>query len=67
MNYFVRYIIILEQMCTDKTCKNDGKCSLNYGVVVCECTERFSGAFCELKIEITDWNDYIGNKIFYYR
>jgi hypothetical protein len=55
------YNLKLETTCTDSTCQNAGVCKISYGSLTCNCSQGFSGVYCELKDSETDWNDYIGN------
>jgi hypothetical protein len=53
--------------CTATACQNGGTCQLKYGSITCNCLQGFSGVYCELKNSETDWNDYIGKFLNYFR
>jgi hypothetical protein len=48
------------------SCKNNGALSTRFGLTYCDCSQGFTGIYCQLQIA-DDMNEYIGKFCFYFR
>jgi hypothetical protein len=54
------WILTKETKCEKDTCGGNGKCSIRFNFINCECPKGFIGMYCQVDTAKQDINDYIG-------